>query len=98
MLKVRVSEQTGEILMDLFGKLQIEILRDTLAERFGVKAEFSGMKTICREKPVSAACAEIRMGEKRNLHRAGIGIRMEPLEAGEGNRYETQVSFGFIEK
>ena len=98
LLKVRVSEQTGEILMDLFGKLQIEILRDTLAERFGVKAEFSGMKTICREKPVSAACAEIRMGEKRNLHRAGIGIRMEPLEAGEGNRYETQVSFGFIEK
>ena len=64
LLKVRVSEQTGEILMDLFGKLQIEILRDTLAERFGVKAEFSGMKTICREKPVSAACAEIRMGEK----------------------------------
>ena len=42
LLKVRVSEQTGEILMDLFGKLQIEILRDTLAERFGVKAEFPG--------------------------------------------------------
>lgn len=98
LLKVRVSEQTGEILMDLFGRLQIEILRDTLAERFGIKAEFSGMKTICREKPVKAACAEIRMGEKRNLHAAGIGIRMEPLEAGEGNQYETQVSFGFIEK
>lgn len=71
MLKVRVSEQTGEILMDLFGKLQIEILRDTLAERFGVKAEFSGMKTICREKPVSAACAEIRMGEKKEPAQSG---------------------------
>lgn len=98
LLKVRISEQTGEILMDLFGRLQIEILKDTLAERFGITAQFSGMKTICREKPVSSACVQIRMGENRNLHRAGIGIRMEPLKSGEGNRYETEVSFGFIEK
>ena len=78
--------------MDLFGKLQIEILRDTLAERFGVKAEFSGMKTICRGKACLSCLCGNTNGRKRNLHRAGIGIRMEPLEAGEGNRYETQVS------
>ena len=56
------------------------------------------MKTIGREKPAGPVYAEIRLGEKGNLHRAGIGIRIEPLETGAGNRYETQVSFGYIEK
>lgn len=62
-----------------------------------MKAEFSGMKTYAGKACLSCLCGNTN-GRKRNLHRAGIGIRMEPLEAGEGNRYETQVSFGFIEK
>lgn len=98
LLRIRVQEQTGEILADLYGKLQIEILQAVLWERFTVRVEFSGMKTIGREKPAGPARADIRLGEKGNLHRAGIGIRIEPLAAGEGNRYETEVSFGYIEK
>lgn len=98
LLHIRIPERTGEILADLYGKLQIEILRELLWERFGLRTEFSGMKTIGREKPMGAVYAGIRLGEKGNFHRAGIGIRIEPLEAGAGNRYETQVSFGYIEK
>ena len=98
LLHIRIPERTGEILADLYGKLQIEILKELFWERFGLRTVFSGMKTIGREKPAGPVYAEIRLGEKGNLHRAGIGIRIEPLETGAGNRYETQVSFGYIEK
>ena len=98
LLHIHINPETQEIQVSLFGNLQIEILEALLRERFGIRAFFSGIRTIYKAKPIRAVSAQIRLNEPGNLHRAGIGFLVEPLPAGTGNRYETRVSFGFIQK
>lgn len=97
LLHIHIRQETQEICVNLFGNLQIEILEALLRERFGIEAVFSGARTIYKAKPVGQAAAWIGLNEPGNLHRAGIGLSIEPLPTGTGNQYETRVSFGYIQ-
>lgn len=97
LLSVEIHQETQEIQVSLFGKLQIEILDALLRERFHIRVVFSGIKTIYKVKPKHSVYAQIRLNEPGNYHRAGIGFQVEPLPTGAGNQYETKVSYGFIE-
>lgn len=94
----------------LFGKLQKDIIRDTLLERYQLLLDFDEVETVKKEKPTKEVITSIWFGqsfdeeEKRllnmpfNQYHAGIQFKLEPLPAGNGCWYETQVSFGDLEK
>jgi len=76
----------------LFGEVQMEILREILAERYGIAAEFAAARTIYAEAPTQAASAVIGFG--KTFFSAGVGFSVEPLPRGSGIVYETAVSYG----
>lgn len=97
-LHVHIHAQTGEISVRLYGAFQREILEAMLLERYGLAVKCTPLMTLYKEKPATSASAEIRIGAQANLHQAGIALTIEPLPAGAGNRYETLVSYGALEK
>lgn len=97
-LDLAIRAETGEITLRLFGALQLEIIQSLLLERFGLTAEFSPLMTRFAEKPSEATIAQMRIWSEGNLHEAGIVLQVEPLETGAGNLYETQVSYGDLER
>lgn len=97
-LRFSIKPDTGEIFVRLYGVLQHEIIQALILERFGLLTVFSPMQTLMKEKPLRAGGAEIRIGAKGNLHEAGIALSVEPLPEGSGNQYESEVSYGDLEK
>ena len=79
----------------LFGEIQMEILREILAERYGIAAEFSAARTIYKEAPTQPAQARIPLG--KTFYRAGVGFSITPLPPGSGVEYITAVA-GTLEK
>jgi len=80
----------------LFGEIQMEILREILAERYGIAAEFSAARTIYMETPTQAAQARIPIN--KTFFRAGVGFSITPLPRGSGLQYVRAVSYGELEK
>lgn len=97
-LSLSIREETGEIMLRLFGGLQIEILQNILKEKYHVEVCFDELMTIQKEKAAAPCGAAIRLGDRGNPYPAGIELQIEPLPPGSGIQYETRVSFGFIEK
>ena len=77
-----------EISVSLYGEVQKEIIRDTLAADYGIDVKFQETTTICIERLVgSGSVAEFmptsRVGEpifeqKINQFLATVGIKIEP--------------------
>ena len=80
----------------LFGEIQMEILREILAERYAIAAEFTAVRTIYTEAPTLPASAKIPIN--KTFFRAGVGFSITPLPRGSGIEYVTAVSFGELEK
>jgi len=80
----------------LFGEIQMEILREILAERYGIAAEFSSARTIYMETPTKPAQARIPLG--KTFFRAGVGFSITPLPRGSGIEYVSAVSYGELVK
>ena len=49
LLQAEYVRTTGEIRLQIMGKVQLEILRETLASRFGLQASFGEAAVIYRE-------------------------------------------------
>ena len=80
----------------LFGEIQMEILKEILAERYAITAEFSAAQTINMEAPTQPAQAKIPIGN--TFFRAGVGFSITPLPRGSGIEYVRAVSYGVLEK
>lgn len=98
LLHLKIDQESLEIQLQLFGKLQIEIIKQLLKERFHLDVTLANTKTICKAKPLVSANARISIRDKDNNHHAGIEFEITPLEAGMKNQYETNVSFGYLKK
>jgi ribosomal protection tetracycline resistance protein len=97
-LQLAIRADTEEITLRLYGLLQREIIEALLLERFGLRAVFSPVRTLMREQPTREAHAEIRIGQRGNLHAAGIALTLTPLPAGQGNAYVRAVSYGDLSR
>lgn len=84
--------------LHIFGEIQMEILRELLAERYGITSCFSQARTIYMECPTAATEIIAPLNRNGTPFRAGVGFRIEPLPQGSGLFYETKVSFGELEK
>ena len=81
-LNLKFETRTGEIRVSLMGEIQLEVLRQLIAERIGVKAEFDEGKILYRETLADIAYGAGHFEPLR--HYAEVHLRLEPLEEGSG--------------
>ncbi|QKV93117.1 GTP-binding protein [Streptomyces sp. NA02950] len=78
----------------LYGEVQKEIIAATLAQEYGVEADFEPSRPVLVERPtgVGEACHEIARFDHGGLW-ATVGLRVEPAPAGTGTvfGYETEL-------
>lgn len=90
LLHVVWKQSVGEIHVQVMGDIQVEVLKNQLAERFGVEAEFASGSIVYKE---TIKAPVIGVGHYEPLrHYAEVHVRMEPGEPGSGIRIGSQCS------
>lgn len=98
LLELEIDGIEKEIYLNLFGEVQMDILRSILEDSYGIKVKFSNLHTIYKETPKNVGDSIIRMWEKLNPFCATVGLKIEPIGRGEGLRYISNVSTGSLPK
>ena len=86
------SDEDGQVVVSLYGRVQQEVLAATLAEEFGVQAEFSDASVIHVERPRGIGAAVERFNTPSNPHHATLGLRIAPGAPGSGLVFDVAVS------
>lgn len=86
--------KTKENIIHIFGKVQQEILLETIQQQYGIEAVFSAPRVICIEKPSATGEAVEFIGECPFY--ATVGLRVEPGERGTGIQYCLEVELGSL--
>ena len=81
----------GEIAVSLYGEVQKEVIRDTLAADFRVEAAFSETTPICIERLVGEGAS---LWEPPYPFIARVGLRVEPRPPGAGVEFALEVDVG----
>ena len=95
-LDCEIKGDTEEIILRLFGKIQMEIVESLLKDRYKIDTQFGELKTIYRERAKRNSRAVIHIEVPPNPYWASIGLSIEPLPIGSGLLYETKVSYGYL--
>ncbi len=98
LLHCEIDKYTEEITMWLFGEVQMEVVKAQLEERSNLIVQFGELTTIFKERPKKAAEAVIHMNVPPNPYSASVGLSIEPLPLGSGLVFESQVSYGYLNK
>ena len=80
--------------MSLYGEVQKEVIRATLATEYGVEVTFRETTTICIERPVGVGEAVEVIGKEPGPFRATVGLRIEPAPTGSGVVFHLGVELG----
>ncbi len=96
LINLRQDDIRNELYVSLYGEVQKEVIRDTLADGFGIAVEFRETTTICIERPIGSGAAVEVMREAPNPFLATIGLRVDPAPVGSGVRFELEVELGSI--
>lgn len=95
-LHVVWNEQLRQIQLKLMGKVQLEVLQETVRRRFGMDVTFSEGRIAYKEtiaKPISGA------GHYEPLrHYAEVHLWLEPLPRGSGIKFATAVSEDVLDR
>lgn len=86
-LSVRRQEETGELLVQTMGEVQLEILQSLIRERFGVEVTFGEGAIVYRET-VSEPTYGVGHFEPLR-HYAEVHLRIDPGERGSGVRVQS---------
>ncbi len=90
MLRIVWDEQHGQIHVQLMGKIQLEILRRLISDRFGLDVSFGEGSIVYRE---TIAAPVLGIGHFEPLrHYAEVQLLMEPLPRGAGIRLASAVA------
>ncbi len=96
LINLRQDDLRQELYVSLYGEVQKEVIRDTLADAFGIAVEFRETTTICIERPTGSGAAVEVMREPPNPFLATIGLRVDPAPLGSGVRFALEVELGSI--
>ena len=95
MLRIVWDEQHGQIHVQLMGKIQLEILRRLISDRFGLDVSFGEGSIVYRE---TIAAPVLGMGHFEPLrHYAEVQLLMEPLPRGAGIRLASAVAMDALD-
>ena len=87
-LHILWDERLREIHIQLMGEVQLEILRQVIAQRFGVEVSFGAGSIVYRE----TIAAPVESGPQPLRHYAEVHLLLEPGERGSGLRVGTACS------
>lgn len=88
LINLRRDERRGELLLSLYGEVQIEVLQATLADEYGVEADFRETTMIHVERPVGTGSAVEIMRVAPNPFLATVGLRVERGELDSGVSFD----------
>jgi ribosomal protection tetracycline resistance protein len=96
LIALRQDDARGELFVSLYGEVQQEVLRATLADDYGIDVEFRETTTLCIERPIATGRALEVRGRGRNPFAATVGLRIEPGLVGSGVTVRSEVEAGSI--
>ncbi|HEV2634464.1 MAG TPA: translation factor GTPase family protein [Actinocrinis sp.] len=94
LINLRRDRVRGQVSVSLYGEVQKEVIRATLAEEYGVEAEFRETTTICIERPIGSGSAVEVIAKAPNPFLATVGLRVDSAPAGSGVRFRLEVELG----
>jgi ribosomal protection tetracycline resistance protein len=94
LINLRQDDVAQEMFVSLYGEVQKEVIRDTLAEEFGLEVSFRETTTICVERPSGTGAARETIGKEPNPFLATIGLRVEPAPTNSGISFRLEVELG----
>ncbi|MGI6238712.1 MAG: GTP-binding protein [Christensenellales bacterium] len=95
LLQVEISPFTGEIIIRIFGEVQMEIIVTLMRERFALDIALGEPRTIYREKPRGTGTGEIAWRETN--YAAALTLAIEPCDSS-GIEYRSQVDSGYLQQ
>jgi ribosomal protection tetracycline resistance protein len=97
LINLRQDESRGELSVSLYGEVQVEVIRDTLLNDFGLTVDFGAPTTVCIERITGIGEADEVMLHGRSALKpflAGVGLRIEPGDLGSGVVFSPSVQLG----
>jgi ribosomal protection tetracycline resistance protein len=88
LINLRQDDTRQELYVSLYGEVQKEVIQATLANDFGIEAEFRTSTTIYVERPIGAGEAVEVKREAPNPFLATIGLRVEPAALNSGVEFQ----------
>jgi len=93
LINLRQDDVRREMYVSLYGEVQKEIIQETLANDFGIEAEFRETTTICIERPIGTGAA---VETAPNPFVATVGLRIEPAPVDSGVEFRLEIEFGSL--
>jgi ribosomal protection tetracycline resistance protein len=91
LINVRVDDTGREISVSLYGEVQKEVIRATLASDFGIDVAFHETTVICVERPAGCGEAVETLNTDANPFQATIGLRVAPGPLDSGTEFRMEV-------
>jgi ribosomal protection tetracycline resistance protein len=83
------SDADGQATVSLYGRVQQEVIAATLAEEYGIDAEFADASVLHVERPRAMGVAMERLNTESNPYHATIGLTVAPGPPGSGLTFLT---------
>ena len=93
LIALRQDDLRGEIAVSLYGEVQKEVIRDTLAADFRLEADFAETTPICIERLVGEG---VSLWEPPYPFMARVGLRVAPRPPGAGVEFKLEVEVGSL--
>jgi ribosomal protection tetracycline resistance protein len=90
LINLRQDDVRRELYVSLYGEVQKEVIRATLANDFGLEVDFRETTTICIERPVGTGAAVEIIYEEPNPFLATVGLRVEPAAFNTGVEFRLE--------
>lgn len=96
LLDVEIEPDENEIYIKIFGEVQLQVIHSTLLENHNIQVRFSETKTIYKETPHGKGVASADFGDENNPYAAALTLEILPLKRGQGIKFESNVSTGYL--
>jgi ribosomal protection tetracycline resistance protein len=94
LIGLRQDELRQELALSLYGEVQKEVIRATLADDFGIEVTFRETTTIYVERPVATGAAVEIADKGPNPFLATVGLRIDPAPVDAGVEFRLEVELG----
>ena len=98
LLQYKLDSRSSDITMEFLGKVQMEVIAALLQSRYHLKVKIENVTTIYKERPLKKANFTAHIEIPPNPFWASIGLSIEPLPIGAGLYYESNVSYGYLNR
>jgi ribosomal protection tetracycline resistance protein len=91
LINIRQNDAVNEMSVSLYGEVQKEVIRATLANDFGLEVTFRETTTIYIERPVRTGSAVELLQAETHPFSATIGLGVDPAPVGSGVAFRLEV-------